>query len=57
MSGEVLETNSVLVDDPGKVNSAPYDSWIMKVKVTAADEAGELLEAGAYSEHCDAGGH
>lgn len=57
MSGEVLETNSVLVDDPGQVNSAPYDSWIMKVKVSTPDEAGDLLQAGDYSEHCEAGGH
>lgn len=57
MSGEVLETNSVLVDDPGQVNSSPYDSWIMKVKVSAPGEAGELLQAGDYSAHCDAGGH
>lgn len=57
MSGEVMETNNDLVDDPGKVNSEPYDAWIMKVKVSAPAEEGELLGSQDYSAHCEAGGH
>ncbi len=51
VSGEILEFNEQLEDAPETVNSDPYgEGWIIKVKVSNADELGELLSADEYSE-------
>lgn len=49
VSGEVIEINEKLEDEPDLVNSDPYgDGWIIKVKVSDLSE--ELLDAEAYKE-------
>jgi glycine cleavage system H protein len=48
VSGEVTEVNQDVVDDPGLVNSAPFEGgWLFKVKV--GEEAADLLSADEYS--------
>src|SRR3954452_8408369 len=38
ISGEVLEVNSALLDDPGVLNRDPYGAgWIMKVRASNLD--------------------
>eukprot|EP00879_Flechtneria_rotunda_P001420 GHRR01001573.1.p1 GENE.GHRR01001573.1~~GHRR01001573.1.p1 ORF type:complete len:162 (+),score=43.04 GHRR01001573.1:108-593(+) len=54
ISGEVVEINQALVDEPAKVNSAPYgDGWMIKVKMSNSSELGELLDSAAYEKHCE----
>jgi glycine cleavage system H protein len=56
VSGEVVEVNESLSDDPSKVNTEPFEGgWMMKVKVSGGAE--DLLDAAAYTAHCEAGGH
>ena len=56
VSGEVIEVNETLADDPSKVNSEPFEGgWMMKVKVTGGGD--DLLDAKAYEAHCESGGH
>lgn len=56
VSGEVIEVNESLSDDPSKVNSEPFEGgWMMKVKVTGGGD--DLLDAKAYEAHCESGGH
>ena len=51
LSGEVLELNPVLADDPGRINESPYeDGWLAKVKIADPAELEQLLDAGAYRE-------
>ena len=51
ISGTVTEVNKALDSAPETVNSAPYEGgWILKLKVSAPDEAGALLDATAYSK-------
>ncbi|SNT00021.1 glycine cleavage system H protein [Anaerovirgula multivorans] len=50
ISGEVLEINEKLDDEPEFVNEAPYDAWIVKVKITDTDEVQNLLNTSAYQE-------
>eukprot|EP00890_Picochlorum_soloecismus_P001183 jgi/Picsp_1/2065/NSC_05530-R1_glycine cleavage system h-protein len=58
VSGEVVEINETLSDDPSKVNSEPFEGgWMMKIKVSNAGDVDALLDAGAYEAHCEAGGH
>ena len=41
-----------------QVNSEPFEGgWMMKIKVSNAGDVDELLDAGAYEAHCEAGGH
>jgi len=54
VSGEVTEINEALVEAPEAVNSLPYDSgWFFKVKLSDPAELDELMDAEAYSEHCE----
>ena len=51
VTGEVLEFNSALEDNPALVNEDPYgEGWMIKVKVSDADELDALLSAAQYQE-------
>ena len=51
ISGEVVEINERLEDEPEYINEDPYDAWIVKVKVSDDDEIENLLTSEAY-ENC-----
>lgn len=48
MSGEVVEVNERLEDEPEYVNEAPYDAWICKIKLSDPSEYETLLTAEEY---------
>ena len=49
MSGEVVEVNQALVDAPEPINEDPYgEGWLVKVRLTAPNEADVLLGAAEY---------
>ena len=49
VSGEVLEFNSALEDQPDLVNKDPYgEGWIIKMKVDDGAQLDGLLSADAY---------
>lgn len=51
VSGEIVEINEALEDDPELVNNDPYgDGWMVKVKVSDASELDGLLSAEDYKE-------
>ncbi len=52
VSGEVLEINEALVDDPKLINNAPLDAWIIKVKINDPEELKSLMDEAAYSDFC-----
>jgi glycine cleavage system H protein len=53
LSGEVLESNSELEGAPEMLNTDPYQNWIVKIKMTNAEELGQLMTPSAYLEHCN----
>jgi glycine cleavage system H protein len=54
LSGEIVEVNEVLADEPEKTNEEPYDgAWFFKVKVSEASEVEALLTAEQYEAECD----
>ena len=54
VSGEIIETNSMLEDAPETVNSVPYDDgWFYKIQISDELELDELMDADAYSDHCE----
>ena len=49
VSGEVVEVNSALEDEPELVNGSPYeDGWLFTVKVNSSEDLSGLLDAEAY---------
>ena len=48
ISGEVVEINEKLDDEPEYVNEDAYNAWIVKVKISDADELENLLTAEKY---------
>lgn len=49
VSGEVIEVNKTVTDDPGLVNGEPYTGgWFFKLKLADAAEVGTLLTPEAY---------
>jgi glycine cleavage system H protein len=50
IAGEVVEVNANLDSNPESVNSDPYGAgWMVKIKVTDALEADQLMNAEAYA--------
>jgi len=51
LTGEVIEFNEQLEDDPELVNTDPYgEGWMIKIKISDTSEIDDLLDAGAYQE-------
>jgi glycine cleavage system H protein len=49
LSGEVIEFNEGLEDEPETVNKDPYgDGWMIKVAISDASQLDDLLDAEAY---------
>ncbi len=53
LSGTIVEVNNELEDSAEKINDAPYESWIIKIKVSSADELESLLTSEDYKSHCE----
>jgi len=54
ISGEIIATNEILADAPETVNAVPYDDgWFYKIEVSEELELDELMDADAYSDHCE----
>ena len=54
LSGEVVEINDALADEPGTVNESPEeDGWFFKMRLNDPAEVGELMDAAAYKTFTD----
>ena len=52
VSGEVVEVNAALEDEPELINQDAFANWIIKVELTDVTELDNLMDAAAYEEHC-----
>jgi len=51
VSGEVIEGNAALADDPSVVNSsAMTDGWFFKIKLSDPSELDDLMDEAAYKD-------
>jgi glycine cleavage system H protein len=58
VSGEVLEVNAALSDQPELVNSSPYEgAWMIKVRMSDPAELDALLSADDYEKLTAEEGH
>ncbi|MCL6267307.1 glycine cleavage system protein GcvH [Flagellimonas myxillae] len=49
LSGEIVEFNEALEDEPEKVNSDPYgEGWMIKIKISDASEVDDLMSDADY---------
>lgn len=54
VSGEVVEGNQALVDDPALVNSDPEgEGWFFRLRLSNQGELDGLMDAEAYKRFCD----
>ena len=51
LSGEIIEVNESLADNPEQINDEPYDAgWMVKVRLSDPSEVSSLLDRGAYAD-------
>jgi len=51
LSGEVIEVNRKVVDEPETVNADPYgEGWLIRIRLTEPSEANALLDVAAYKQ-------
>ena len=51
LSGEIVEVNDGLEDEPEKINADPYgEGWLVKVRLSDPSEADTLMDAAGYQE-------
>merc|ERR1711916_28365 len=49
LTGEIVETNENVVEDPGLINNSPLeDGWLFKIEASNAEEFNELLSEEDY---------
>ena len=52
VSGEVVEVNEALEDEPELVNKSPHEAgWLIKVKISDKSELDDLMDPNAYEEY------
>jgi glycine cleavage system H protein len=52
VAGKVLDTHAALKDDPSRINREPYQSWLIKLEVSAPPA--DLMDAAAYEKFVQA---
>lgn len=53
VSGEVIEANAAIADDPSVINSDPEgEGWFFKLRLSDASELDGLMDQAAYREWC-----
>ena len=57
VSGEVVEVNGALEDDPELVNKSPTDKgWFMKIRMSDASELDGMMDEAAYKDFVESQG-
>jgi glycine cleavage system H protein len=53
VSGQIVEGNAAIVDDPAKVNADPEGAgWFVKLKLSSTAELSGLMDKAAYDKFC-----
>jgi glycine cleavage system H protein len=50
MAGEIVDVNAHVKSHPEVVNTAPHDTWMIKIKLANPADAGSLLDSAKYQE-------
>jgi glycine cleavage system H protein len=52
VSGEIIDVNETLLDNPELLNNDPFGNWIIKVEMSNTKELDNLLDANQYRAEC-----
>ena len=53
VSGEIDQVNEELADKPEEINGDPYNSWMIKIKLSRPEELETLLSPSDYERESD----
>ena len=53
VAGEITAVNADLVDNPEQLNNTPYDSWLVRIKLSAPAQTAALMDVAAYAAYRD----
>lgn len=54
ISGEIVDINAGLEDDPALVNGDPYgDGWMIRIRASDPSELDALMSSSDYAEHIE----
>lgn len=48
VSGEVMEVNNSIIDEPYRINEQPYENWLIKVKADSIPDS--LIDEDSYNK-------
>lgn len=57
VSGEVVEVNEALEDNPRLINEDAMENWIIKVTIAEPSQLESLMDEEAYKAHCESEAH
>ena len=58
ISGEIMESNQAIVDDPGKINLDPEnEAWFFKIKIKDSNELDSLMNKEEYDKFAKESGN
>lgn len=52
VSGEIVEANVEIEDEPEMINQAPWETWFVKIEMDDLSQLDALLDKDAYDEFC-----
>lgn len=52
VSGEIVEANFEIEDEPEMINRAPWETWFVKIEMDDLSQLDALLDKDAYDEFC-----
>jgi len=52
VAGEVVATNDAAVDAPESLNSDPFGSWLVRIRISDPSQLEGLMDAAAYEAYC-----
>ena len=52
VSGEIVEANVEIEDEPEMINKAPWETWFVKIEMDDPSQLDALLDKDAYDEFC-----
>jgi glycine cleavage system H protein len=56
LSGEIIEVNEALADNPETINTDPYgDGWMIKIRMSDPSEVDQLMNVDKYKELLEGG--
>lgn len=57
VSGEVIEVNDILSENPRLINQDPMQNWIIAVEISDSSQLTELMDREAYDAFCASESH